>query len=71
MFSLVSKTKRSKINFTKLYQADLDSTRRELSDGGLGIAVTLLVRWKIDFLSDYTGVPIQLYSANGEKRQSF
>ena len=42
-------------------KADLDSPRRELSNGGLGIVVALLVRWQIDFLSVYTGGPIQLY----------
>ena len=34
------------MNFTKIVKADLDSPRRdrELSNGGLGIVVTLLVR---------------------------
>ena len=50
MFSLVSKIKRSKINFTKIYQADLKSPRRELSNGGLGIVVALLVRQGIALL---------------------
>ena len=36
--------KRSKINFTKIDQADLDSTRQELSNDGLGIVVALTVR---------------------------
>ena len=49
MFSLVSKIKRPKINFTKTYQADLDFPRRELSDDGLEIVVTLLVRQQINF----------------------
>ena len=48
------------MTFTKLNQSDLDSPRRELSNGGIGIVVTLLVRWQIDFLLDYTGGPIQL-----------
>ena len=34
---------------TKIDQADLDSPRRELSNGGHGIVVALLVRWGIDF----------------------
>ena len=50
MFSLVSKIKRSKIIFTKICQTDLDSARRELSNGGLGNAVALLVRLQIVFL---------------------
>ena len=29
------------MNFTKIVKADLDSPRRELSDGGLGIVVAL------------------------------
>ena len=37
------------MNFTKIVKADLDSSRRELSNGGLGIAVVLLVRWQIIF----------------------
>ena len=41
--------KRSKINFTKIGQADLDFPRRELSNGGLGIVVALLLRWGIIF----------------------
>ena len=61
MFSLVSKIKRSKIIFTKLYQADLDSPCQELSNSGLGIVITLLVRRQIDFLCVSTGDPIQLY----------
>ena len=32
------------MNFTKIVNADLDSPRRELSNGDLGIVVTLLVR---------------------------
>ena len=49
------------MNFTKIVKADLDSPRRELSNGGLGIAVTLLVRWQIIFVCASTGGPIQLY----------
>ena len=39
------------MTFTKIYLADLDSPRRELSIGGLESLVALLVRWYIDFLS--------------------
>ena len=39
------------MTFIKLDQADLDSPRRELSNGGLKSVVTLLVRWQINFLS--------------------
>ena len=42
LFSLVSKNKSSKMNFTKIVKADLDSPCRELSNGGLGIVVALL-----------------------------
>ena len=31
-----------------MVRAESDSPRRELSYGGLGIVVTLLVRWQID-----------------------
>ena len=41
--------------------ADLNSSCQELSNGGLGIAVALLVRWQINFLSARIGRPIQLY----------
>ena len=41
------------MNFTKIDQADLDSPRRELSNGGLGIVVTLTVFSGIDFLCVY------------------
>ena len=34
------------MTFTKLDQAGLDSPRRGLFNGGLGIAATLLVRWQ-------------------------
>ena len=42
------------MTFIKLNQADLDSLRRELSNGGLEIVVALLVRWQIIFLSAQT-----------------
>ena len=51
LFSHVLKNKRSKMHPTKIVTADLDSPRRELSNGGLGIVVALLVRPGIDFLS--------------------
>ena len=35
--------------FTKMDKAGLDSPCRELSNGGLGIVVALLVRWQIVF----------------------
>ena len=44
------------MNFTKTVKADLDSPRRELSHGGLGIVVTLLVRWQIFFCVRLLGV---------------
>ena len=46
---------------TKIVPADLDSPHRELSNGGLGIVVALLVRRGIDFSCASTGDPIQLY----------
>ena len=45
---------------TKIYQANLDSPNRELSNGGLGIVVALLLRWQIIFLCVSTESPIQL-----------
>ena len=45
--------------------ADLDSPPRELSNGVLGIVVTLLVRWQINFSSARIGRPIQLQGQNG------
>ena len=42
-------------------QSDLGSPRRELSGGGLGIVVTVLVRQQIVCLSACIGRPIQLY----------
>ena len=47
------------MNFTKIDPADLNSPCRELSNGGLGIVVTLSARWEIDFLSAHIGRPIQ------------
>ena len=48
------------MTFIKLNQADLDSPRRELFNGGLENVVALLVRWQINFLCESTGGPIQL-----------
>ena len=48
------------MNFTKIDTEDLDSPRQEFFVCGLGFIVTLLVCWQIDFLSAYTGGPIQL-----------
>ena len=44
-----------------MYPADLNSPRRELSNGGLEIVVALPVCWQIIFLSARIGRPIQLY----------
>ena len=41
IWKVILKKKRSKIHFTKIDQADLDSPHRELSNGGLGIVVAL------------------------------
>ena len=43
-----------------MYPEDLDSPRQELSNGGLGIVVTLLVRRQIDFLCASRWLAIQL-----------
>ena len=48
------------MDHTKIGQADLDSPRRELFNGGLGIVIARLVRWKNVFLSAYTAGLIQL-----------
>ena len=40
---------------------DLDSPRRELSNGGLKSVVTLLVRWQINYSGASPGKAIQLY----------
>ena len=49
------------MNFTKIVKADLDSPRRELSNGGLGIVVACLGCRGINFSCVSTGGPIQLY----------
>ena len=41
------------MDHTKIVQADLDSPRRELSNGGLGFVVALSVRSGIDFSCAY------------------
>ena len=38
------------IALTKMHWSDLDSPRRELSNGGLKSVVALLVRWQINYL---------------------
>ena len=48
------------MDLTKIDTVDLDSPRQELFNSGLGIVVTLLVRWQIDFLLARIGRPIQL-----------
>ena len=48
------------MNFTKIVKADMDSPHQELSNGGLGIVVVLLVRPGIGFPCVYTGGPTQL-----------
>ena len=50
------------MNFTKIYRTDLDSPRRELSNGGPGIVAALPVCSGIVFLYACTRGPIQLYS---------
>ena len=45
------------MNDTKVDPEDLDSPRRELSNGGLGIIVVLLVRPRINFSCVFTGGP--------------
>ena len=56
--------KRSKMDHTTMKPTYLDSPCRELSNGGLGIIVTLLVHRGIDFLCVSTGDPIQLYDVD-------
>ena len=53
--------KEVKIDQTKIDPADLDSPRREFSNGGLGIVITLSVRWQNIIFRASTGGPIQLY----------
>ena len=44
-----------------MYPEDLNSPRRELSNGGLGFILALLIRPGIDLSCVSTGGPIQLY----------
>ena len=62
--------KRSKINFTKIVKACLNSPRQEFSNGGLGIVVVLLVCRQIDFFAcvSLIGIPA---GAQGSKRLCF
>ena len=55
------KNKRSKNDHRKWNLKDLNSSCRELSDGGLGIVVALLVCWQINFSCACTGGQTQLY----------
>ena len=48
--------------FTKVDHSDLNSPRRELSNGGLKNVAALLVLRQIDFSCASTGDPIQLYA---------
>ena len=50
------------MDHTKISIAYLDSPCQDLSNGGLGIAIALLVCWQINFSSACIGCPIQLYS---------
>ena len=50
------------MTFIKLDQADLDSPRQELSNGGLGIVLAL--PGFREFLCVHTGLAIQLYYIN-------
>ena len=52
--------KKSKMGHTKIYTADLDSPRRELSNGGFGIVVALSIFSGINVSHVSTGGPIQL-----------
>ena len=51
----------SKMNFTKIVKADLNSPCRDLSNSGLRIVTVLSVFPVIDFACAYTGRAIQLY----------
>ena len=54
------KNEKPKMDHTKIGTADLDSSCRELSNGGLGIVIALLVRRGINFVCAYIGRAIQL-----------
>ena len=42
-------------------RTESDSPRREISNGGLGIVVSLAVRWEIDFSCASSCHSIQMY----------
>ena len=56
LFGKIFWKERSKINFIKICQADLNSPCPELSNGDLGIVVALLVCWQIVFCAFLLGV---------------
>ena len=60
IFSLVSRKRRLKIDFTKIVKSDMDSLSQELFNSGLGIVVAPTVFSGIIFLSARIGCPIQL-----------
>ena len=45
------------MNFTKIFKADLDSPRKELSGCGLGIVVSLIIFPAIYVVCVFTGGP--------------
>ena len=49
------------MSHTKMDPADLVSPRREISNGGLGIVVSLAVRWEIHFSCASSCHSIQMY----------
>ena len=51
--------------YTKIVTADLNSPRQELSNGGLGIVVTLLVSCQSNYSCASPGKAIQLYMLLG------
>ena len=55
------------MNSTKIVKADLDSPRKELSNGGLKSVVALLVRRQINSSSACIGRPIQLYDSGAPR----
>ena len=63
IWKIILEKKSSKTIFTKVDQTDLDSSHRELSNGGLNITVALTAFWGIIFLCD-TGGAIHSYARN-------
>ena len=53
------------MTFTKIDPADLDSPRRELSNGGLKSVIALLVRRQIIFSPARIGRPTRLFAKRG------